>query len=181
MVEYWRMLIPVICFTYSHQNFSLLHPSILTYSQSCSWWWQTVFFCSLYLNLKVNIRTRSLPDTVLELKKNYIRDHLVLCRLWPSLPIAAYFLWLTGGTSLWHRSEALHSFPEDPNGARPECSGAGCDLLLTAVSSVSHPFAAVVSVIFKGLWLAQACAHERVQAVCMWLRVSHAVSHMWSQ
>lgn len=39
-------------------------------------------------------------------------------------------------TSLRHRSEALHSFPEDPNGARPECSGAGCDLLVTTVSSV---------------------------------------------
>lgn len=50
---------------YLQPHSSLSSPS--QYIQICSWWWQTVFLCSLYLNLKVNIRTRSLSDTVLEL------------------------------------------------------------------------------------------------------------------
>lgn len=77
------------------QSFSIL--SIPVYSQSCSWWWQTMYLvpCILISKYKNQISTRHSFGT---LKKICIHlDHLALCRLWPSLPVAAYFLWLTGG------------------------------------------------------------------------------------
>lgn len=102
-------------------------PSIPLYSQSCSCRWQAMFLCSLHLNLKVQVQLKTLKkmyaDTNSRIKHktyqtqlwSFKKSLLVIIDLYtdqrPSLPMAAYFLWLTGGTSLRHRSEAPHSFP----------------------------------------------------------------------